>query len=152
MFKLGFRSNKYSVYAFLAGVAFLAAVLFIPGLLVFAGSGLLNVLITVCLADSIDYGEYKNGQRDESVICSMQTFVVKLASGVAVFFAGLAIKWVGLIQPADGTSDRAEHRNSLGTFHDDDSRSDSSSHHRTCILHQEIQADRGEDAGDHDET
>lgn len=32
MFKLGFRSNKYSVYAFLAGVAFLVAVLFIPGL------------------------------------------------------------------------------------------------------------------------
>ena len=32
MFKLGFRSNKYSIYAFLAGVAFLAAVLFIPGL------------------------------------------------------------------------------------------------------------------------
>lgn len=32
MFKLGFRSNKYSVYAFLAGVAFLASVLFIPGL------------------------------------------------------------------------------------------------------------------------
>lgn len=32
MFKLGIRSNRYSVYAFLAGVAFLAAVLFIPGL------------------------------------------------------------------------------------------------------------------------
>lgn len=89
-------------------------VLFIPGLLVFAGSGLLNVLITVCLADSIDYGEYKNGQRDESVICSMQTFVVKLASGVAVFFAGLAIKWVGLIQPADGTSEIIEQ--STGTL------------------------------------
>lgn len=89
-------------------------VLFIPGLLVFAGSGLLNVLITVCLADSIDYGEYKNGQRDESVICSMQTFVVKLASGVAVFFAGLATKWVGLIQPADGTSEVIEQ--STGTL------------------------------------
>ena len=89
-------------------------VLFIPGLLVFAGSGLLNVLITVCLADSIDYGEYKNGQRDESVICSMQTFVVKLASGVAVFFAGLAIKWVGLIQLADGTSEVIEQ--STGTL------------------------------------
>lgn len=76
-------------------------VLFIPGFLVFAGSGLLNVLITVCLADSIDYGEFKNGQRDESVICSMQTFVVKLASGVAVFFAGMAIKWVGLVQTAN---------------------------------------------------
>lgn len=77
-------------------------ILFIPGFLVFAGSGLLNVLITVCLADSIDYGELKNGHRDESVICSMQTFVVKLASGVAVFFAGYAIKWVGLVQAADG--------------------------------------------------
>lgn len=32
MFKLGIRSNRYSVYAFLAGVAFLTAVLFIPGL------------------------------------------------------------------------------------------------------------------------
>lgn len=32
MFKIGIRSNRYSVYAFLAGVAFLTAVLFIPGL------------------------------------------------------------------------------------------------------------------------
>lgn len=32
MFKIGIRSNRYSVYAFLAGVAFLSAVLFIPGL------------------------------------------------------------------------------------------------------------------------
>ena len=86
-------------------------VLFIPGLLVFAGSGLLNVLITVCLADSIDYGEFKNGQRDESVICSMQTFVVKLASGVAVFFAGLAIKWVGLVQPEAGSSEVIQQSN-----------------------------------------
>lgn len=84
-----------------AGNISLWYVLFIPGFLVFAGSGLLNVLITVCLADSIDYGEFKNGQRDESVICSMQTFVVKLASGVAVFFAGMAIKWVGLVQTAN---------------------------------------------------
>ncbi len=35
----------------------------------------------------------------------MQTFVVKLASGVAVFFAGLAIKWVGLVQPEAGSSE-----------------------------------------------
>lgn len=69
---------------------------FIPGLLIFMGSGLLNVLITVFLSDSIDYGEYKTGRRDESVICSMQTFVVKLASGIAAFFAGYGIKLVGL--------------------------------------------------------
>ncbi len=32
IFKLGFKSNKYSIYAFLAGVVLLAAVLLIPGL------------------------------------------------------------------------------------------------------------------------
>ncbi len=70
--------------------------LFIPGLLVFAGSGLLNVLTTVFLADSIDYGELKNGTRDESVIFSMQTFVVKLASAIAVFVAGISLDAVGI--------------------------------------------------------
>ena len=32
IFELGFKSNKYSIYAFAAGVLLLAAVLFIPGL------------------------------------------------------------------------------------------------------------------------
>jgi melibiose permease len=69
---------------------------FVPGLLIFMGSGLLNVLLTIFLSDSIDYGEYLTGRRDESIICSMQTFVVKLASGISAFLAGLAIKLVGL--------------------------------------------------------
>ena len=33
----------------------------------------------------------KNGRRDESVIFSMQTFVVKLASGVAAFVASICL-------------------------------------------------------------
>ena len=44
--------------------------------------GVLNVIITVFLANTVDYGEFKNSRRDESVIFSMQTFVVKLASGI----------------------------------------------------------------------
>lgn len=83
-------------------------VLFAPGFLIFFGSGLLNVLITIFLSDTIDYGQLKNHRRDESVIFSMQTFVVKLASGFAVFFAGIAIDLVGLktgdgFGPADQT-------------------------------------------------
>lgn len=68
----------------------------IPGSLVYAGYGILNVLLTVFLSDSVDYGEAKNGSRDESVIFSMQTFTVKLAAGMAVFIAGLAIDLVGI--------------------------------------------------------
>ncbi len=68
-------------------------VLMIPGFFIFAAFGMLTVLTTVFLANTVDYGEWKNNRRDESVIFSMQTFVVKLASGVA----GLLAAWAVLI-------------------------------------------------------
>jgi len=68
----------------------------IPGMMVYAGYGILNVIMTVFLSDSVDYGEDKNGTRDEAIIFSMQTFTVKLASGLAVFIAGYVIKWINL--------------------------------------------------------
>lgn len=66
-------------------------VLMIPAFFIFTAFGMMTVLTTVFLADTVDYGELKNGRRDESVIFSMQTFVVKLASGVAVLIASLCI-------------------------------------------------------------
>ncbi len=72
------------------------AVLLIPGMLVYAGYGVLNVMLTIFLSDSVDYGEVKNGTREESVIFSMQTFTVKLASGLAAFLSGLALDWISL--------------------------------------------------------
>lgn len=71
-------------------------ILCIPGVLIYVGYGMLNVIMTVFLSDSVDYGELKHGTRDESVIFSMQTFTVKLASGVAVFLAGLVVDWINL--------------------------------------------------------
>ncbi|SCW63815.1 MFS/sugar transport protein [Ruminococcaceae bacterium YRB3002] len=64
---------------------------FIPGFFIMAAVGLLNVLVTVFLANTVDYGEYKNHRRDESVIFSMQTFVVKLASGIAALIASVSL-------------------------------------------------------------
>ena len=55
----------------------------IPAFFIFSASGILNVLTTIFLANTVDYGEWKNHRRDESVIFSLQTFVVKLASGIA---------------------------------------------------------------------
>ena len=48
-------------------------------------------LVTIFLADTVDYGELKNGRRDESVIFSMQTLVVKLASGIAALIASICL-------------------------------------------------------------
>ncbi|MCR5214305.1 MAG: glycoside-pentoside-hexuronide (GPH):cation symporter [Eubacterium sp.] len=66
-------------------------ILFIPGFFIFAANGVLQVLTTVFLANTVDYGDLKNHRRDESVIFSMQTFVVKLASGVAALIASVCL-------------------------------------------------------------
>ncbi len=65
--------------------------LLIPAALIMAAVGVLNVIITVFLANTVDYGEIKNHRRDESVIFSMQTFVVKLASGIAGFLSSMVL-------------------------------------------------------------
>ncbi len=79
------------------GLAHNMALLCLCGLLVFAANGMLTVLTTVFLSNTVDYGQLKTGHREESVIFSMQTFVVKAASGVAVFLAGLGIDLIGLV-------------------------------------------------------
>ena len=91
-------------YAVLLGLAFInmsnVFLLFIPGFLIFSANGMLTVLTTIFLANTVDYGQVKNNRRDESVIFSMQTFVVKLASGVAAFIAAVALNFLSLSNKA----------------------------------------------------
>ncbi|MDD2960188.1 MAG: glycoside-pentoside-hexuronide (GPH):cation symporter [Lachnospiraceae bacterium] len=72
------------------------ALLAVAAFIIYIGFGLATVLTTIFLADTVDYGEWKLGQRNESVIFSMQTFVVKLASAVSVLIAGIGIDAIGL--------------------------------------------------------
>ncbi|MCR5451015.1 MAG: glycoside-pentoside-hexuronide (GPH):cation symporter [Lachnospiraceae bacterium] len=66
--------------------------LLVPGVIIMAVAGINNVVVTVFLANTVDYGELKNGHREESVIFSMQTFVVKLASGIAIMVTAIALQ------------------------------------------------------------
>ena len=96
-------------YAVLLALAILGMgnvfVLFIPGFFIFAASGLLNILTTVFLANTVDYGLLKNGTSDESVIFSMQTFVVKLASGIAAFAASICLQVAKLQEGTEVTEE-----------------------------------------------
>lgn len=78
--------------------------LFIPGFFIFTAFGILTVLTTVFLANTVDYGELKNHRRDESVIFSMQTFVVKLASGVAALAASICLTVCNLSNDTSNTA------------------------------------------------
>lgn len=82
-------------------------VLLVPGAVVFLCNGILSVLTTVFLSNSVDYGQLKTGHREESVIFSMQTFVVKAASGVAVFITGIGLDLIGLAGNSDQTGEIA---------------------------------------------
>lgn len=61
------------------------------------GTGTLVGVNTVALADVIDYSEVKFGQRNESVITSTQTFLVKLAQAITGLCVGLGLSLVGYI-------------------------------------------------------
>lgn len=86
--------------------------LFIPGFFIFAANGMLAVITTVFLANTVDYGDLKNKRRDESVIFSMQTFVVKLASGISALIASLALQILALSQDVEETAEKIDY--SLG--------------------------------------
>lgn len=87
----------YSIL-FVLGAMNIRNILFlsIAAIIIFMGFGLATVLTTVFLADTVDYGEWKNKHRTESVIFSLQTFVVKLASSFSVLIAGVGLDFIKL--------------------------------------------------------
>lgn len=98
----------------LAGLSGSLPLLLIPCVDIFACNGMLCVLITLFLSNSVDYGELKTGHREESVIFSMQTFVVKAASGAAVFVTGIGLDLIGLAGNTEETGSVAQQ--SAGTL------------------------------------
>lgn len=62
------------------------------------GSGLTLGATTVMLADVIDYGEVKMGTRNESIVASFQTLLVKTASAVAGWLIGVGLTIFGYVE------------------------------------------------------
>ncbi|MBD3689404.1 melibiose:sodium transporter MelB [Nanchangia anserum] len=61
------------------------------------GIGFMLVAITVILAEAVDYGEFKLGTRNESVVFSTQTFVVKFAGAFSGLISGVGLKLIGFV-------------------------------------------------------
>ena len=73
-------------------------IIIVCGLLYKFGSGLTLGATTVMLADVIDYGEVKLGTRNESIVASFQTLLVKTASAVAGWLIGVGLTIVGYVK------------------------------------------------------
>ena len=59
------------------------------------GSGFELGVVTVCIADVIDYNELLFGTRNESIICSTQTFLMKASQAVSGLLTGVGLAMVG---------------------------------------------------------
>ncbi|MDD3026522.1 MAG: glycoside-pentoside-hexuronide (GPH):cation symporter [Erysipelotrichaceae bacterium] len=69
----------------------------IAGIIVKTGTGLELGCATVFLSDVVDYGEYKLGTRNEGVIFSLQTLIVKFTSALTALSIGFALDLTGYV-------------------------------------------------------
>ena len=60
---------------------------------------------TVMLCDAVDYGEYKVGKRSESIVFSMQTFIVKFSTAFSGLIVGIGLNLINYVPNATQTAE-----------------------------------------------
>lgn len=68
----------------------------LAGLVLFSGQGFIQVLVLVMLADTIEYGQWKLGTRNESIVFAINPFVTKLATSMQVLVVTITLAVSGL--------------------------------------------------------
>lgn len=66
----------------------------------YLGTGFVSGLIAVMLADSVDYGEWKNGVRAEGIVTSFSSFSAKLGMGIGGAITGAILSMGGYVANA----------------------------------------------------
>ena len=72
----------------------------IAGIIVKTGTGLELGCATVFLADVVDYGEYVVGTRNEGVVFSLQTLIVKFTAALTSLSIGFVLELTGYVPNA----------------------------------------------------
>ena len=72
----------------------------VAGVIVKTGTGLELGCATVFLADVVDYGEYVLGTRNEGVVFSLQTLIVKLTAAFTSLAIGFVLELTGYVPNA----------------------------------------------------
>lgn len=80
------------------------AVIIVATLVGYLGTGFVSGLIAVMLADSVDYGEWKNGVRAEGIVTSFSSFSAKLGMGIGGAVTGMILSAGGYVANATQTA------------------------------------------------
>jgi melibiose permease/lactose/raffinose/galactose permease len=70
----------------------------LAGLILFSGQGFIQVIVLVMLADTIEYGQWKIGTRNESIVFAINPFVTKMASAFQAIVVAATIGLSGIVQ------------------------------------------------------
>lgn len=63
----------------------------VAGFMLFFGQGYIQVMLYVCIADTIEYGEWKLGTRNESAVYAIRPFATKLSSSLKQIIVGIIL-------------------------------------------------------------
>ncbi|MCK9526417.1 MAG: glycoside-pentoside-hexuronide (GPH):cation symporter [Limnochordia bacterium] len=77
------------------------------GILMFLGQAFIQILMLMFLADTVEYGQWKLGKRNESVTFSLQPFINKMGGAIASGIVGATVILSGIndaVTPADVTA------------------------------------------------
>ncbi|MDR3276370.1 MAG: glycoside-pentoside-hexuronide (GPH):cation symporter [Treponema sp.] len=66
------------------------------GVLIFTANAFINILILMFLSDTIEYGQWKLGKRNESITFSVQPFINKIGSALGNGVLGVTLVWSGV--------------------------------------------------------
>ena len=67
------------------------------------GNGAFYVMFWAMLPDTVEYGEWRTGIRDEGVVFGINQFALKAAAGVGIGLLGFMLEAVGYVANADQT-------------------------------------------------
>ena len=113
------KHSRRALYTFSTVLILLGYILFffspanmlyigVSGVMIFVGEAFIQLLILVFLTDTIEYGQWKLGKRNESVTFSIQPFINKLGNAIASGIVGVTLVFSGINEagsPADLTAD-----------------------------------------------
>ncbi len=68
----------------------------VAGILIFVGQAFIEMLMLMFLTDSIEYGQWKLGKRNESITFSVQPFINKIGGAIASGVVGLTLILSGI--------------------------------------------------------
>ena len=106
--KLGKKYKRKDLFTFATLLVFAGYVIFffaptntmlfigIAGILLFVGQAFIQVMMLMFLTDSVEYGEWKSGKRNDSVTLSLQPFINKMGGAVASGITGATVILSGM--------------------------------------------------------